>query len=245
MAGPTVEVAPPVREKRVGGLSSVATFRPNERLAAVGGLVFQSDGCVFPRTEVSRCIAATPPADKVFDGISIDGGIGEPVVLYAGVECHLGPDSDFPERARRILEEGRDRGLEDALEAWAAGGDDVPSTGGIVGAVAEIEQALDNGYLGRGVILMSRADAVRAVAGGVAEMKGDVLTTKLGTPVIASGSVASGTVYGLGAVTVEESSISDLETVDATNNKRYALAEAAYAILVDCEFRIKSTVTTV
>jgi len=243
MAGPTVEVEPPVRTPREGGLSTVATYRPNQRLAASDVLVFQSDGCTFPQETVIACIDSTPAEPKTFDGIAIDGAIGAPFALYGGVSCFAGPDDDYSEQARRILTDGRDRVAEGKLETWAAGGDAVPSTGGVVGATAEIEQALDNGYVGRGVILMSRADALRAAAVGAIEKTGDTLYTKLGTPVIASGSVASGTVYGLGAVVVEESPVNEFGAIHPQNNRRYALAEAAYAILVDCEFRIKSAVT--
>lgn len=243
MAGPTVEVEPPVRVPREGGLSTVATYRQNQRLAASDALVFQSDGCTFPRETVIACIDDTPATPKTFDGIAIDGAIGAPFALYGGVSCFAGPDDDYSAQARRILTDGRDRAAEEKLETWATGGTAVPSTGGVIGAIAEIEQALDNGYVGRGVILMSRADALRAAAGGAIEKTGDTLYTKLGTPVIASGAVASGTVYGLGAVVVEESPVNEYATINPQNNRRYALAEAAYAILVDCEFRIKSAVT--
>lgn len=242
MAGPTVEVEPPVRVPREGGLSTVATYRQNQRLAASDALVFQSDGCTFPRETVIACIDDTPATPKTFDGIAIDGAIGAPFALYGAASCFIGPDADYAERARRVLEGGRDRAVEEKLEAWGAGGDVVTSTGGVVGAIAEIEQGLDNGYVGRGVILMSRADALRAAAGGAVERDGDTLRTKLGTPVVSSGSVASGTIYGFGAVVVEESPVNEFDTTNPQNNRRYALAEAAYAVLVDCEFRIKSAI---
>lgn len=240
MAGPTVEVTPPVRTPRSGGLSSVATFRPNERLGAVGELVFQSDGCTFPRSEPNRCIAETPPADKTFDGIAIEGATGAPFTLYAGVACSVGPDPDFTERARRILADGRDRGLEDALETWAAGAVALANGGSVTGAIALVEQQLDANYVGQGVILMSRADAVRADAEGALHTVGERVETINGTPVIASGAVAPGTVYGLGAITVEHSSVVDRDVVTPLENKHYALAEASFALLVDCTFRTKS-----
>ncbi len=243
MAGPIIEVAPPVREKRVGGLSTVATFRPNDRLAAVGGLTFQSDGCTFPRSEVSRCIAETPPADKTFDGITNEDAIGEPFTLYAGVACYAGPDPDFAERARRMLAEGRDRPLEQALETWGAGATALAAGGSVTGAIALVEQQLDSMYIGRGVILMSRADAVRADAEGALHQVGDQIQTINGTPVIASGMVTPGTVYGFGAITVEESSVTEHDVVTPTQNKHYAVAESSHVLLVDCEFRTKSATT--
>lgn len=244
MAGPAMEVAPPAREKRVGGLSSVATFRPNDRLGAVGALVFQSDGCTFPRTEVSRCIAETPPADKTFDGIDNQDAIGEPFTLYAGVACYAGPEPDFAERARRTLAEGRDRPLEDALETWAAGATALAAGTSVAESLALVEQQLDSAYIGRGVILMSRADAVRADAQGALHTVGDQIKTINGTPVIASGVVTPGTVYGLGSITVEESAVVEHDVITPQENKHYAIAESSHALLVDCEFRTKSAVTT-
>ena len=242
MAGLTIEVAPPVRTKRSGGLSTVATFRPNERLGVVSALVFQSDGCTFPRPEVSRCIAATPPADKTFDGIEIEGAIGAPFTLYAGVACYAGPDPDFLERARRILGDGQDRALENVLETWAADATALTPGPGAAGAVAAVEQELDENYLGQGVILMSRADAILADAEGVVHRVGETIETITGTPVIASGVVTPGTVYGLGAITVESSDVVESDIVSPTENTNYALAEASYAVLVDCEFRTKAAI---
>lgn len=243
MAGPAVEVAPPVRVKRSGGLSTVATFRSNQRLGAIGGLVYQSDGCTFPRSEVSRCIATTPPADKTFEGIELEDGIGAPFVLYGAVACYAGPDPDEVERARRILADGRDRPLEEALETWAAGATALAAGGSIAGAIALVEQELDSEYIGRGVILMSRADAVLGDAEGALHRVGDTIETINGTPVIASGVVTSGTVYGLGSITVEESAVIDTDVVTPQQNKHYAIAESAHAILVDCLFRTKSATT--
>jgi len=243
MAGPIIEVTAPARVAREGGLADVAEFRLNDRLGAAEGLVFQSDGCTFPRSEPNRCIAETPPADKTFDGIEIEGAIGAPFTLYSAVACYAGPDPDFAERARRLLDEGRDRPLEDALETWASAGTALPNGGDVVGAVAAVEQELDSNYLGRGVLLMSRADAVRADAAGIVEKVGDQIQTINGTPVIASGMVTPGTVYGLGSITVEHSSVIGRDIVHPTTNKHFALAEASFAVLVDCEFRVKSATT--
>ncbi len=238
MAGPTLEIQPPVRVERVGGIKSVATFRSNDRIGNAEAIVFQSDGCTFPQTEEVRCFAAEEQPDKTFDGIEVDGAIGAPFVLYAGTKCLIaeGSAADYQERARRILEQGHDRELEEILGEWAAGGTGLQAGVDVKNAIGIVEQALDSQYLGQGVILMSRRDALNA---GL-----DVATpfrTAVGTPVIASGRIAPGTVYGIGAITIEQSTTKTYQTVDVTTNTDWALAEQVFAIAVDCEYRVKSS----
>lgn len=242
MAGPAIEIEPPVRADRAGGLGKVATFRQNDRIGLAEGVVFQSDGCTFPQTEESRCYALTPVPDKTYDGIEIDDAIGAPVTLYAGVACHIAPDADELERAERALVAGRDRVLEEILGTWAAGGTALTAGGSVAGAIATVEQDIDDNYIGQGVILMSRADAVRADAeGAIHSDPSGVPVTVNGTPVIASGRIASGTVFGTGAIVAEHTGTVSRETYDLTKNKHYALAEAVYVLAVDCEYRAKSS----
>ncbi|UDL15399.1 hypothetical protein SEA_PEPE25_24 [Microbacterium phage Pepe25] len=242
MAGPDIPIEAPERTDRVGGLTKVATFRPNSRLGVAESVVFQSDGCTFPQTEESRCYALAEVPDKTYDGIEINDAIGAPVTLYAGVSCWAGPDADELERAERALDAGRDRVLEEILGEWGLQGTALDAGGDVVGAIAEVEQDLDDNYVGRGVILMSRADAVRADAAGAIHLTTDgVPVTVNGTPVIASGRIPSGNVIGLGAIVVEYTDIASRETINPTENKHYALAEAIYVLAVDCEYRVKSS----
>jgi hypothetical protein len=245
MAGPELPIEAPPRERRLGGIADVASFRRNERLGAAEGIVYQSNGCTFPSTEELRCYADPTPPDKESDGIDIEFGIGKPFTIYGSVKCKVGPDPDEVERAQAILELGQDRMLEDELETWAAGGTALTAGANIVESVARVEQALDSQYLARGVIAMSRYDAVLAKAAGAIDE--DEATGKLQTinktPVFASGFFSIGTVYGLGSIVVEHSDPVVNETVDLSFNQHYGLAEAVFAIAVDCEFRVKSTIT--
>lgn len=245
MAGPVVEIGSPVRTDRTGGISKVATFRPNSRLGAVQSLVFQSDGCTFPQISEHLCYTgAASPASKSFDGIEIEDAIGAPFPLYAGVMCLAGPDPDELERAQRALEKGRDRALEEELYAWAQGGLSLGIGETVTGAVALVEQALDDAYVGQGVILMSRADAVRADAEGAIHANLDgIPTTVNGTPVLASGRVESGLVFGLGAIVVEHGNPESREVVETRMNRHWALAEEVYAIAVDCAYRVRASTT--
>lgn len=240
MAGPTLQVDAPTRAPREGGISTVAEFRVNERIANAEDVVFQSDGCDFPNTEENRCYAAEVPDAKTAAGVDIVDAIEAPFTLYAASQCFAGPQADYAERARRALDEGRDQEVEERLGAWAAGGTALTAGTNAREALARVDQAIDAGYRGRGVILMSRYDADLA---GVEYKAGEALSTKTGTPIVASGRVAPGTVYGLGAVAVDHTSILERDVVKPDTNTHWALAEQALAIVVDCAFRVKSAIT--
>lgn len=242
MAGPTIQIEAPPRSDRLGGIGDIATFRSNDRLGAAAEVVFQSDACSFPSTEENRCYAAAVVSDKSFTGIDVVDAIGAPFTLYAGVKCFAGPDPDELQRASEILDRGRDRELENALEVWAAGGTVLAAGGFVINAIANVEQALDDQYLGRGVILMSRADAVMAAADQalIADGSGRLFTPN-GTPVIASGRVTPGVVYGLGAIVVEYTDTFTREVIQTELNQHFALAEAMFVLAVDCGFRVSST----
>jgi hypothetical protein len=238
-----VPVAAPARQTRLGGIRAAATWVTNARIGAAEGVVYVSDGCTFPLPAIGLCFGETVVTEK--DGVGLDQftGVGEPFALYGGVACFIGPDSDFPERARNILIQGEDRAIEDRLEAWAAGGTPLTATD-IVDAIASVEQEADQNYLGRPIILMSRADAVRAAAAMAIEYGIDGLPyTVNGTPVVASGSVTTGALAAIGAVTVLRSEIGDIGTFDHTLNTEWAVAEAVYSIIVDCDFRVYATYT--
>lgn len=243
--GMTLPVQPPARAERLGGIRAVAEFRENGRLGPAEALVFQSDGCALPNTEKNRCIADTTVPDKTADGIDNLNGIGEPFTIYAAVACWAaGPDDDELQRAEAALEAGKDRTLEEVFGVWAQAGTPLAGATDFVGAIAELEQELDSKYLGRGIISMSRADAVRAKAAGAIEDAGDdgSLKTVNGTPILASGMIESGTVSATGAIVVEHTSVNSYDVLDPQANQHYALAEQMHALVVDCEFRVTVTV---
>lgn len=230
----------PARQRRLGGIRSVAQWVTNERIGAAEEVVYLSDGCTFPVEAIGLCYTQNGTEDeKTGVGIDTFDGIVEPFALYGGVECWIGPDDgDFVDRARAILEAGEDREVESRLGTWAAGGTALTGVTDIVEAVAALEQHADENYLGRPIILMSRADAVRAGAALAIEYGIDGLPyTVNGTPVVASGLVDSGSPMIVGATTVLRSAVNDIDTVDHTLNTRWAVAEAVYAILVDCNYR--------
>lgn len=242
--GNTLPVEPPTRKKRVGGIRNIAEFRPNTRLGGNDSLVFQSEGCALPNTEVDRCIAEAPVPDKSFTGILVEDGATAPFTIYAGVACWAGPDPDELARAEAALEAGKDRAIEEVYGEWAQDGTALAAGETIAEAIALVDNELDAKYLGLGVIVMNRGDAVLARAAGALEESGadGVLHTANGTPVLSSGMVAAGAVSGTGAIAVEHTpSVIAREVIDPTANMHYAIAEQMHAIVVDCEFRVTST----
>lgn len=240
-----VPVAAPVRQKRLGGLRAAATWVTDARIGFAESLVYVSDGCTLPQPAIGLCFGPEVTDEKVGEGIDWFDGIIEPFALYGGVECYLGMDADteFPARARTIVLDGEDRAIESRLNTWALAGTDVGDSADIVEAIANVEQEADENYLGRPVILMSRADAVRAAAAVAIEYGIDGLPyTVNGTPVVASGAIPAGTVSAVGAVTVLRTALNDVNTIDHVTNRDFAIAEATYGLLVDCGYRVTTTI---
>ncbi|QUE25322.1 hypothetical protein SEA_FIZZLES_26 [Microbacterium phage Fizzles] len=244
MAGAVLPIDAPTRAPRLGGIESVAEFRSNSRVGIGTEVTYQAEGCEFPQTEVLRCFTDATVPDKTFSGIGIEDAISEPFTIFAGVQCFVNSDqADFARRAREQLAAGRGRVLEEVLGAWGDGGTALDAGGSVVNAIALVDQELDDKYIGRGVIMMSRFDAVLADAGGALSSEDGVLQTINGTPVFASGRITPGTVYGFGSIVVEHSPTSEYQATQHETNKHFALAEEQVVLAVDCEFRVHSATT--
>lgn len=243
-AGPTLQISPPLRVSRRGGIEAVADFRTNDRLGAAAGVSFQSDGCAFPQESQHLCYVDGTPVSKTFAGVDIIDGIVDPFVIYAGSRCFMGPNPDFAERALRTLKEGRYFRIEQKLGTWLAGGTALSAADSIAQAIANVEQALDSQHLGEGIIVMSSHDAVLAGSERALFEGPDGLPTTInGTRVLVSGAFAPGVIYGSGAIVVEESAPETFEALQVENNTHWAMAEQIFALAVDCAYRVKSTVT--
>jgi hypothetical protein len=239
-----VPVAAPARSPRLGGIRAAASWVTNARIGAAEGLVYLSNGCTFPQPAIGLCYGESVEDEKEGVGIDQFDGIGEPFALYGGVDCFIGPgnETDFPTRARQILSDGEDRAVEDRLSTWAAAGHDVGDSADVVEAIAALEQYADANYLGRPILLLSRGDAVRASAKYAIVYSLDGLPyTVNGTPVVASGMIDDGTYSIVGATTVVRTEVFDINTINWKTNHDFAVAEATYTILVDCDFRATST----
>lgn len=234
----------PTRTPRVGGINAVAQFEEDARVGSTQNIAWISDPCSFPKATVGLCWEepSFPEDDKTGESIDIVEAIGSPFALYGGVECFLGSDNDFDTRASLILEQGSDRSIETRVAAWAAGATDLPADD-LVDALAQVENALDATYVGRGVILVNRGDAVRLhAANALVETLTGVPTTINGTPVIATSSVAAGTVLGTGAIKVLHGPLINHGAPAKRTNVEMWIAERVYVIAVDCSIRVQATV---
>lgn len=235
----------PTRTPRQGGIEAVAQFEQDERLGGQQVVGWISDPCSFPQPTVGMCWETpTFPADeKTGAAIDILNAIGAPFALYGGVECFLSSDVDFDERANAILDQGSGRVIEDRLADWATLGTVLTVPTSLVDALAKVEDELDRIYLGRGLILINRGDAVRLHAENALVPGLDGIPTTInGTPVLASSSVAAGTVLGVGAVKVLTGpSILHGAPLQRENLEMW-IAERVHAILVDCSIRVRATV---
>ena len=244
MATPAERVEPPRRRPRKGGIRNGADFRPNNRLGRAGTVQFDADVCSPVVGEVQLCYGPdVAAADKEGTQGFPSGGPVIPIFGgYIGVECFLHPDNEYEARARRALELAEDRFIEEQLWTWLVAGTGTVATS-IDAAIAAAEQDADDNYVGEPVLHLSREDADLATVLLPNPVDDGKLWTRHGTPVVASGRYASGTVVISGGITIDQSDVVTRVGDDLTHNKRLAIAERVYGIIVDCDYRAEFTVT--
>lgn len=248
MADPNVFVSPPRREPRRGGIKSLGAFVRTERLGAAARVEYISEGCTFAALAPGLCWGTVITEDKTPDGIDTLTSIATIFGQYAGVECFLGVDSeaDYRRRAENLLEASEAHEVEAVLRTWADGAA-VGGTGtDITEAIALAEEQADQFYIGGPVLLMSRANAVRASADGsvTGNREGEIWTIH-GTPVIASWVVPEDAIYAIGMPTVYVSDVTTTVANDLTTNREMAIAERLYGVVVDCDYRNKISIGVV
>lgn len=239
MADATHYVEAPRRSPRRGGIRAVAEMRTgSDRLALGGILEYTSPGCGIAVGEVELCYPSpmAEQAPKTRQGIETLDGLAPVFGVYAGVECWLG-GSDFEADAARLLDQGADRAIEDALNTWIQAATPGAAQTSLSEAIAAAENAADGAYPGLPVIVMNRGDAQRAFAEEALDGDGTGnLWTANGTPVLASSQITAGTVAATGSITVEEGRRGVYRTENLTLNKEFAIAEQVFGILVDCNY---------
>lgn len=245
MAEPIITVEAPRRVDRKGGIRAVADFVDGvDRIATNGTTVHVSPGCAFPQTLLELCIPTSP--EKAREGIDQIPGLGGNFALYAGVECFLGGE-DYEAAATLLLDQGEDRALEEILVTRILDGATAATAANLGDAVAQADNDADSDYLGSPILIANRGDVSRLVEDGVlkAEDKGDgEVFTANGTRVLSTSKVAPGTVIATGQIVVHRSSVEVHQVAAHTTNREYAIAERAYAIVIDCGYTAVYTVTT-
>lgn len=237
---------PPRRSPRRGGIRSVAEFRAASNRLGLGGIVeYTSPGCGLAVGDIELCYPspASPQADKVRSGIDTLQGIGPVFGIYAGVECYL-DGSDFDADARRLLEQGADRAVEAALNAWLQAQTEEASVSTLAAAIAEAENEADGNYPGLPTLILNRGDAQLAFTERALEGDGaGNLWTASGTPVLASANITAGTVTATGGITVLEGAVISSRADRLELNKEFAIAEQVFAIVVDCGYVARYEIT--
>jgi hypothetical protein len=243
-----VQVQPPVRKPRQGGIKAVAgDFILEARLnAPEGSPVWEDATCGFSNPTWIDCVKPEDAEDKVGDGITqYDMQVG-PFARYKGVECYLGGDADgptFQQQAADALAAGEDRPLEAALWVWVAAAASPGTAANIVAAIGAAEQFADTAYVGQPILVMSRDEADAAFAASALVRENGQLVSPHGTPVLASGEVPDGKVGIIGGLSVYAGTPVVRQVDQWTENKALGIAERVYAAGVDCDFRHLINVT--
>jgi hypothetical protein len=246
VADPMVTVARPRRTARKGGLSSVVAYETSDRLFASTGVQYDADHCMPVVGEVQLCYTPdVAAAAKEGEGTSWANGIGVNFAGYIGVECflHEGSAADFEDRARRGFEAKQDRFVEGQLWLWLVGATGLAAATSVVAAIGKLEEDADQKYVGAPILHMSREDADAAAAAGVlvTQAGSGQLFTANGNPVVASSAYASGTIAISGDLTPVQSELKVRSDIAHTTNREVAIAERAFNVVVDCDYREKIT----
>ncbi len=224
----------PTTEARSTGLKSVVDFTTNDRLGAAEGIEWEAAECGFPSQTRAGCMTGDDfaLADKAFDGISTFEGISKPFAQYAGVACWLG--DDYAPQAEAKLVAGEERLVEGKLWEWAAVGAGTATSA--LDAVAELELDAANNYVGTPILLLRPDIAVKAAAAGALVVRdGGKLFSALGAPVVTSGAFEGAAIVG--KAVVHRTAVVVTPVINHTKNIAEAIAEAVYAVGIDCGYR--------
>lgn len=256
-------VPTPTRQAPRGGLLSVANVIDTADGHILQGATYVPESCDFPALTPGSCWATLNPVDENDDPIleKSFSAIGDPVtttvsfLLHAGVECFVGPDEDFMDRANRILEFGESVALEQiVLQQLLSPASSLATETSLVNGIARAEQWLSRNYPGLGLIHMDRRQASLAMQNGsLARVKDDPnfrVETGQGVPVANGGGYGSldGSaadpqfIYATGQVNLFRGPLTRTEAVQWTQNTQVALVERPYAVTIDCDAIAKVTV---
>lgn len=242
---PFLNVTAPARKPRVGGIRNVAEVEADAfRIFAGGTVAYEAPQCGTALGDAALCFPSGGEEQqaKTFEGIDIFEGIAPADAFYAGVECFLG-DAEYDVLAKAALEERIDLKIEKAVNDWAVAEATPVAAADFVEAVASLENAADADYAGRPVLFVNRGDAVRARAQKAVfgDKEGNLWTIN-GTPVISSSSITEGSVVISGSVKIIESNTLVSQSIAQTTNREQAIAERAFAVVVDCKYLSAATV---
>lgn len=222
--------APPVVPHPFGLFSVVAPGTPGDH--GVVGIMWESWACLDPNTTTDPCInGGAVPGAKEFEDCP-NTSTFKPITVYLGIK-RSGQSLDVGgEQVRRVLADGEEYAVEEYL--WGLLGAAVTEQTALspVGALAKVEDDLAAGYMGTGLIHMSRGNAIRLASQLV--RVGDHIETLIGTPVAVGSGYGSGFIYGTGAGVVVRGDVSILSAWNTSINDELVLAERTYVVGWDC-----------
>lgn len=237
--------APALSQPKYGLLDTV-DVRPG--VSHIGlGVQYDSEFCGPARAFTAPCVA--PGTKTADDGITTVEG--EPVPVYHLFQCRLVGTEDPQARARRSLDLGASRAVEEALQTViGTGATDITPAGtavDIVDGLALLEEHAGENYGGVPVFHMSRANATRLLSRNALVKVGNTLQTHLGSLVVAGAgyggsslpsapAAGAGWMYATGQVTIWEGEtvVSDLAQKVPYDNEFVALAERMYVPTYEC-----------
>lgn len=247
-AFPTQLVASPARVPAQYGLFSVLSFRePADRHWEAGGVQWESlNGStalgVVGAIQATRSETFGLPKEFSTDD-DVDAAAVFTVYGQQKITPIAWPQDRASERARARLTALEERQVERVLAGVDVGAaspvfaDAAPFTAAADAdqAIALLEDFLADNYGSRGVIHLSRYQAILALKGDVLETRNNGLFTVLGTPVVAGQGYANGVAYCTSALVGYRSDVFDnigqsYDLLDKDTNDLYAIAERTYCI---------------
>lgn len=196
-------IEPPRRARHRFGLFSVADVRPAEAHDTFGtGVEWAPNACEHPGLWQHECPVdpdVDPPAadrQKCLTCQPLANATARPITVYGAYQCPLvGVGmAEAQRRAEANLLDGEEHSVERAVMAGLAGANPSLSAAdttyaGQAGCAAELLELLhtstDPGFIGEPVFHIPRAAIHWLFGADLLEADGDVLRTKLGTPVAA------------------------------------------------------------
>lgn len=207
---PRSQVEPITRQPRPFGLFSVLTFRPDTEGRWQNGIEWEPLGC-RPASGFGDvdCDPETPVVGdfpKKFIPGAPEMGEATPFHVYGSYECTpVGNTLQYAQdRATENLLTREEARVEQAIATGDLGSNsfnDVDASATFTAvtledAILRVEKYLAAVYGSQGVIHLSLTDAAKAIADEGIVVKGNVLQTVLGTPVVAGVGYEDGVVHG-------------------------------------------------
>jgi hypothetical protein len=226
-----VRVAAPVSVPHPFGLFSVVQPLGPEGHALVG-VTWESWNCTVPSLTNDECIVGTPQSDKQFNGCP-EWLSYKPFTLYVGIQRNGQSIDVGGEQAERVLRNGAEYGVESQL--WGMLAAAVPPAPAVdpVTALASVEDQLGSGYMGRGIIHMSRGTAIRLSEKLV--RNGDRMETTTGTPVVVgAGYDGPPAIFATGELAAWNDTPVIYTAWNKAINDELVLAERTYVVGWDC-----------